>query len=77
MPESSRRLSLRETAYWSLTSGGIGGYLYGNKYVWRSEWMVDPATRLDTTAAGQINNINTLFNGINWWNLVPDQEPHT
>jgi hypothetical protein len=52
---------LRETAYWSLTSGGIGGYLYGNKYVWRSEWMADPSTRLDTTAAGQ--SIQVAGNG--------------
>jgi Protein of unknown function (DUF4038)/Putative collagen-binding domain of a collagenase/Fibronectin type III domain len=64
---------LRETAYWTLTSGGIGGYLYGSKYSWRSTWISDPATLLYTPGATQIAYINKLFNGIQWWNLVPDQ----
>ena len=64
---------LRETAYWTLTSGGIGGYLYGSKYTWRSTWASDPGKLLDTTGAAQIAHINTLFNGIQWWTLVPDQ----
>ena len=53
---------LRETAYWTLTSGGIGGYLYGNQHTWRSTWTSDPATLLDTPGATQIAHINTLFN---------------
>jgi hypothetical protein len=64
---------LRETAYWTLTSGGIGGYLYGNQYTWTSNWTSDQAARLNTPGAAQIAHINTLFNGLQWWNLIPDQ----
>jgi len=49
---------LRETAYWTLTSGGAG-YLYGSSYTWKSAWSSDLAVFLDTPGASQINHINT------------------
>jgi hypothetical protein len=73
---------LRAEEWGTLTWGGIGGYLYGNNYVWRSTWKGDIRNswgrdiprRLDTPGANQIANINTLMAAVgSWWNLVPDQ----
>jgi len=63
---------LRTISWFTLTSGGIGGYIYGNHNTWLSTWPADPANLLDTPGAAQIAHINTLMNQINWWTLAPD-----
>ena len=64
---------LRAENYGALTFGSIGGILYGNTFTTLSTWPSDQAARLDTPGAAEIAHINTLFNQIAWWNLVPDQ----
>jgi hypothetical protein len=60
---------LREQAYWTLTSGGVG-QIWGNKdiYPFDSYWK----TSLDSPGALQIAGINSFFASYPWWNLVPD-----
>jgi hypothetical protein len=60
---------LREQAYWTLTSGGVG-QLYGNHYT----WLFPPGWQsfLTTPGAREIKYINGLFATLPWQNLVPD-----
>lgn len=60
---------LREQAYWTLTSGGVG-QLYGSHYT----WLFPPGwqSSLDSPGALEIRYINGLFATLSWWNLVPD-----
>jgi hypothetical protein len=60
---------LREQAYWTLTSGGVG-QIWGNHYFWGffSGWQ----SQLSSPGALEIQYINQLFDNIAWWELVPD-----
>ncbi len=60
---------LREQAYWTLTSGGVG-QIWGNHYFWGfiSGWQ----SQLSSPGALEIQYINQLFSNISWWDLVPD-----
>jgi hypothetical protein len=60
---------LREQAYWTLTSGGVG-QLWGNTYFvgFLSGWQ----SQLNSPGALEIQYINQLFSNFSWWNLVPD-----
>lgn len=62
---------LREEAYWTLTSGGVG-QLYGNHYTWLfpQGWQL----YLISPGAREIKYINSLFGTLPWQNFVPDTE---
>jgi Protein of unknown function (DUF4038)/IPT/TIG domain/Putative collagen-binding domain of a collagenase len=69
LPSPAGPYVLREQAYWTLLSGGAG-QLYGNHYTvtFTTGWQ----SFLDSPGALEIQYINKLFNGVAWWNLVPD-----
>lgn len=70
LPNATYDLVPRLAAWWTLTSGGVG-QIYGNHYTWSfaSGWQ----SGMDSAGASQIQYINSFFNSIPWWNLVPDQ----
>jgi hypothetical protein len=69
LPGPAGTYVLREQAYWSLTSGGVG-QLYGNHYTWLfpSGWKL----YLDSPGALEIRYIIRLFAKLPWQKLVPD-----
>jgi len=69
LPGPAGTYVLREQAYWTLTSGGVG-QLYGSHYT----WLFPPGWQsfLDSPGALEIQYINQLFGKLPWWNLVPD-----
>ncbi|MGB6689133.1 MAG: DUF4038 domain-containing protein, partial [Terracidiphilus sp.] len=60
---------LREQAYWTLTSGGVG-QIWGNHYFW--DFLPGWQDQLDSPGALEIQYINQLFASFAWWDLVPD-----
>jgi len=56
--------------WWTMTSGGAG-HEFGNEHVnhFDSSWQ----SNLDTTATLQVKYLTNLFNQIQWWTLVPEQ----
>lgn len=56
--------------WWTMTSGGAG-HEFGNEHVnhFDSSWQ----SNLDTTATLQVKFLTKLFNQIQWWMLVPEQ----
>jgi hypothetical protein len=69
LPGPAGTYVLREQAYWTLTSGGVG-QIWGNHYFWGffSGWQ----EQLDSPGALEIKHINQLFGSVTWWDLVPD-----
>jgi hypothetical protein len=69
LPTPAGPYVLREQAYWTLTSGGVG-QMWGNHYFWGfiSGWQ----SQLNSPGALEIQYINQLFHNISWWDLVPD-----
>ena len=69
LPAVAGTYVLREQAYWTLTSGGVG-QIYGDHYTWGfiSGWQ----SNLSTPGALEIQYINKLFGSVAWWDLVPD-----
>jgi hypothetical protein len=69
-PPSANAFITRLEMWWTMTSGGAG-HEFGNEHVnhFDSSWM----SNLDTTATLQVKHLTTLFNQLQWWNLVPDQ----
>ena len=69
LPGPAGTYVLREQAYWTLTSGGVG-QLYGNHYT----WLFPPGWQsfLDSPGALEIQYINQLFGQLPWWNLATD-----
>jgi hypothetical protein len=63
--------NLRRQGYWALLSGAIG-QVYGNGYIWaaRNGWQ----TKLDTPGIRDISYMKSLFEGLKWYDLVPDQD---
>jgi hypothetical protein len=69
-PHSATDLMLRKLPYWTVLSGGLGGYFYGSiwytfPFGWR--WAID------TPAVAQLGYWRTLFTSFAWYDLVPDQ----
>jgi hypothetical protein len=62
--------TLRRQEYWSLLSGASGQF-YGNKYTW--PFLADWQHHLDTIGSKQIGYLARLFEGRQWYRLVPDQ----
>ena len=52
-------------------TSGAAGQLFGNQYLWGflSGWQQN----LDTVGVIQFGYLKQLFNSVNWFNLVPDQ----
>jgi hypothetical protein len=69
LPAVAGAYVLREQAYWTLTSGGVG-QIWGNHYFWGflSGWQ----SQLNSPGAVEIQYINQLFGSVAWWDLVPD-----
>ncbi len=60
---------LREQAYWTLTSGGVG-QIWGNRYFWG--FIPGWQGQLNSPGALEIQYVNQFFDNIDWWDLVPD-----
>ena len=61
---------LRRQEYWSILSGATGQF-YGNHYTWQfAEGWKD---HLDTPGSAQVGYLAKLFNGLRWFQLIPDQ----
>ena len=67
--------TLRRQEYWTATSGGNAGQLYGNCYTWdcSTSWA-DEQAHLDTPGVIQLQYMENLFTAREWFNLVPDQQ---
>jgi len=63
--------NLRRTEYWSLLSGSLVGFMYGNYYtdVPLAGWE----TNLNTIGTTQLSYFSNLFGTRAWFTLVPDQ----
>jgi hypothetical protein len=59
--------------WWTMTSGGAG-HEFGNAHVNHFD-SASPTwqSQLDTTATLQVKYLTNLFNQLQWWTLVPDQ----
>ena len=70
LPSNTGAYVLREQAYWTMLSGGVG-QIYGNHYTtsFISGWQ----SFLDGPGDLEIQYINQLFGTVPWWELVPDQ----
>jgi chitodextrinase len=68
--------TLRRQEYWTATSGGNAGQLYGNNFTWNSDSWADEQANLDTSGVTQLQYMENLFTAREWFNLVPDQS-HT
>ena len=69
-PTTATNLMLRKVAYWTVLSGGLGGYLYGSLYFdFHAGWQIG----IDTPAATQLGYWNSLITSVPWYSLVPDQ----
>jgi hypothetical protein len=66
-------LMLRKVAYWTVLSGGLGGYIHGTQY---SDFHAGWQSGIDTTAATQLNYWASAIGSLPWYKLVPDQN-HT
>ena len=65
---------LRRQEYWSLTAGALAGHMYGNKYIW--PFLKGWQSHLNTTCTTELMYFKNFFNGIHWYDLVPDKS-HT
>jgi len=69
-PGTANNLVLRKVPYWTVLSGGLGGYFYGS--VWYS-FPRDWRKSIDSPAVAQLAHWKALFLGLPWYDLVPDQ----
>jgi hypothetical protein len=58
--------------WWTMTSGGAG-HEFGNEHVNHFDSSPSWQSQLDTTATLQVKYLTSLFNQIQWWTLVPEQ----
>jgi chitodextrinase len=65
--------TLRRQEYWTITSGGVAGQLYGNSYTWDTESWATEEANLDTPGVTQMQYWANLLESHEWYNLVPDQ----
>ena len=73
-PVTATNLMLRKIAYESTLSGAVAGYMYGNsnEFEWQAGWQ----NAIDSQAGSDLARWGAFFNGIAFYNLVPDQS-HT
>ena len=69
LPAAAGPYVLRQQAYWTLTSGGVG-QIWGNRYFWG--FIPGWQGQLSSPGALEIQYLNQLFDNVAWWNLVPD-----
>ncbi|WP_218822448.1 DUF4038 domain-containing protein [Geodermatophilus pulveris] len=60
--------TLRRQVLWSLTSGAAGEFMGTHDWDFHPGWR----TRLSSPATTQIAGLRDLFDGLRWWQLVPD-----
>jgi hypothetical protein len=63
--------TLRRQAYWTLTSGGIGGYVNGND-LWITSIPSGWLSHLQTPGEIQVGYMASFIKGLDWYSLVPD-----
>jgi hypothetical protein len=63
--------NLRRQTYWTLTSGGIGGYVNGND-LWITSIPPGWLNHLQTPGEIQVGYLASFIKGLDWYNLVPD-----
>jgi hypothetical protein len=66
----SRPSTLRRQEYWAMLSGAAG-QLYGSGVTWT--WPRGWRLMLDTPGVAQLSQMKSLFAGLDWQDLVPDQ----
>jgi hypothetical protein len=72
-PATASQFMLRSIAYETMLSGGSAGYMYGSSYYdFHSGWQ----SAIDSPGITYLGYWQSLFSGIAWYNLVPDQN-HT
>jgi hypothetical protein len=72
-PKIATPLMLRKVPYWTVLSGGLGGYMYGTQYFdFHAGWQ----SGIATMAAAQVGYFAAFFQSLPWYDLVPDQQ-HT
>jgi uncharacterized protein DUF4038/collagenase-like protein with putative collagen-binding domain len=62
---------LRRQSYWTITSGGNAGIIWGNGSV--NHFDASYPGSLTTTATSQVKYLPALLAPYAWWSLVPDQ----
>jgi hypothetical protein len=73
-PTTATPLMLRKQAYWTVLSGGLGGYLSGdiNSAAFQSGWQ----TAINDIPATHMSYWGQFFESLSFYKLVPDQS-HT
>jgi hypothetical protein len=70
VPTSASDLMLRKAAYWTVTSGGLAGFLGGTQYYdFHAGWQAG----IDTASQTQLGYWRTFVTSLAWYKLVPDQ----
>jgi uncharacterized protein DUF4038/IPT/TIG domain-containing protein/collagenase-like protein with putative collagen-binding domain len=69
-PPTATDLMLRKAAYWTVTSGGLAGYMGGTQYYdFHTGWQ----TGIDTISQTQLKYWGSFITSLAWYKLVPDQ----
>jgi Protein of unknown function (DUF4038)/Putative collagen-binding domain of a collagenase len=69
LPGPCNTYCIREENYWTMTSGATGvNYGAAHVYSFNDSWT----SSINDPGAGQIQYLKAFFNGLPWWNLVPD-----
>jgi len=70
-PKIATTLALRKVPYWTVLSGGLGGYMYGTQYGdFHAGWQAGIASM----AATQVGYFAAFFQSLPWYDVVPDQK---
>ena len=74
LPGPATPYVVRKQNYWTLTSGGLAGFVYGANHVYQFDgsWT----TSINDPGAAQIQYLKSLVSTYPWWNLIPDQNHH-
>jgi hypothetical protein len=71
LPSPAGPLVLRMQDYWTITSGGLAGFIWGNESV--NHFDSSYPGSLNTTGTSEVKYVQQLLSQYKWWNLVPDQ----
>jgi hypothetical protein len=70
-PKIATPLMLRKVPYWTVLSGGLGGYMHGTQYYdFHAGWQ----SGIATMAATHVGYFAAFFQSLPWYDLVPDQK---
>jgi len=60
---------IRRGAYWSYLAGGFYSYGHGSNWLSPQTWQ----NWYDSPGANQMKALRSIFESVDWWNLIPDQ----